>query len=216
MDRIASGLVLGVLALSFAHTALANKINIYSGDFQFDLPIVDPNGNQYFATCGSSTTFCMQSLANVFAAELGTITQLRPIYVDGSFYLEEGTGYDASTGFAPSDPAGELAFLNERLSDLFYTSNPPLPPLPLTFVRRTNQLGSSFITNREYFSFKKDDWTIFFKNVSGESITLNFGPNATFDYYTEYGSVVPIPASLWLFASAVGVFGYLGKRKRAA
>lgn len=32
----------------------------------------------------------------------------------------------------------------------------------------------------------------------------------------EFTSVVPIPAAAWLFASALGVFGYLGKRKAAA
>jgi hypothetical protein len=30
------------------------------------------------------------------------------------------------------------------------------------------------------------------------------------------GSPVPIPAGAWLFASALGIFGYLGKRKANA
>ena len=35
-------------------------------------------------------------------------------------------------------------------------------------------------------------------------------------FLTQPPSPVPIPAAAWLFASALGVFGYLGKRKASA
>jgi hypothetical protein len=38
----------------------------------------------------------------------------------------------------------------------------------------------------------------------------------TFNIYTGQTSLVPIPAAAWLFASALGAFGYLGKRKTKA
>lgn len=53
-------------------------------------------------------------------------------------------------------------------------------------------------------------------------VEINFGGSAGIDniVYTEASTtttnVVPIPAAAWLFASALGLFGYLGKRKASA
>ena len=113
----------------------------------------------------------------------------------------QGTGY-ALTNAAPTT---QRAFLNDLLGDV------GLPAVRT--VDKTDIAGRSFTTNREYFSIKQSTWTVFFKNISGQSITVGFGPNA-YSHYTEYGSPVPLPAAVWLFLSALGVFGFMGTRRK--
>ncbi|MGB5201057.1 MAG: VPLPA-CTERM sorting domain-containing protein [Sedimenticolaceae bacterium] len=57
-------------------------------------------------------------------------------------------------------------------------------------------------------------------SASGSDILEAFGdPDRPFWNSSSIAyetSPVPIPAAVWLFASALGVFGYLGKRKANA
>lgn len=105
-------------------------------------------------------------------------------------------------------PDSELDFLKGLLSDV------GLPTV--SFVNKiTNQPGNSFMTDREYFSIKKKGYLWFFKNNSGENITVNWS-GESYSHVTEYGaSAVPIPAAVWLFGS--GLLGLVGlSRKKVA
>jgi len=56
----------------------------------------------------------------------------------------------------------------------------------------------------------------FFENLSGGTVTVNLGYKTDdYSHWTAYGAVVPVPAAIWLFGTAlVGLFG-INKLRRA-
>ena len=82
--------------------------------------------------------------------------------------------------------------------------------------------GTGYI-DQVFYPFSNSDVSNIRANVwnyapGGRSGTIE---GKSLAYKQSFGSayattVVPIPATAWLFASALGVFGYLGKRKTAA
>ncbi len=71
-----------------------------------------------------------------------------------------------------------------------------------------------------YFTIKKSTELAFFKNDGSVPVTFSLsGGNSSADnkwsHVTGFGAVVPIPAAVWLFGSAlVGIAG-LGYRRQA-
>jgi hypothetical protein len=109
-----------------------------------------------------------------------------------------------------SNEAAQLGLLNDLLA-LF---GPPRGPV--SYVNKTDGDGNSFETNRQYFSIKKSTEMWFFQNLSGGTVSVNLeGRTEDYSNWTEYG-VVPVPAAVWLFGTAlIGLFGF-GKRRKAA
>ena len=177
-------ILFGFVAILFAQTTLANKISIVD---IAGIPIKEgnsANATQFSVTCSSCT----------ISGFLGD-----PASLSGS----QTTGYGLN-----ANPTGELAFLNDLLTDVGKST--------VSFVNKIDTAGSSFMTDREYFSVKKAKWTAFFHNTTGGSITLDFDPG-NYSHWTEYGepSVVPLPAAVWLFLSALGAVGFIGRRGKA-
>jgi hypothetical protein len=119
---------------------------------------------------------------------------------------------DASAYSVVWTESQQLAALNELLSQLDSTRT------PATYVDKTIGLASSLTTNRQYFSLYKWNgsgrlW--FFENTSGgELIVTALGPD--WAHSTEYGAVsaVPVPATAWLFGSALlGMLAVVRRKK---
>jgi hypothetical protein len=110
-----------------------------------------------------------------------------------------------------SNEAAQLGLLNNLLA-LFGPARGPV-----SYVNKTDGDGNSFETNRQYFSIKKSTEMWFFQNLSGGTVSVNL-ERGTADYsnWTEYGAVVPVPAAVWLFGTAlIGLFGFSKRRKAA-
>ena len=108
------------------------------------------------------------------------------------------------------NPTAELGFLNDLLDDV------GLPNV--SFVDKTDTAGNGFTTNRQYFSIKKglDIW--YFANNTSGALNVDWLPEA-YSHYTEYGAakVVPLPAAVWLFGSAlIGVVGFARRSAKTA
>ena len=106
-------------------------------------------------------------------------------------------------------PAAELAALNALLAAL----DPARPAV--TGVNKTDVAGSGFTTSLQYFSIKQKDHLWFFENTSGGSLTVALGSESEdYSHWTEYGpaSVVPVPAAVWLFGTAL--LGFIGISRR--
>jgi hypothetical protein len=110
-----------------------------------------------------------------------------------------------------SNETAQLGLLNDLLA-LF------APPRgPVSYVNKTDGDGNGFETNREYFSIKKSTEMWFFQNLTGGTVTVNLeGRTDDYSNWTEYGAVVPVPAAVWLFGTAlIGLFGFSKRRKAA-
>ena len=111
---------------------------------------------------------------------------------------------------ANSDATTEMALLNNLLSEMNAGS--------VSTVFKTDDDLTSFSTDKLYFSIKQATEIFYFKNISGGTLNVELYPDANaFSHWSEYGpsaSVVPVPAAVWLFGSALlGLVGF--KRKQA-
>ena len=109
-----------------------------------------------------------------------------------------------------SNATTELAKLNLLLAGLAS----PRAPVALSTVTKDGA-GSSFTTDRQYFSIKKSQEIFYFENTSGGTVTVALtGPTEPYSHWTEYGAVsaVPVPASVWLFGTAL--IGFIGFSRR--
>jgi hypothetical protein len=107
------------------------------------------------------------------------------------------------------NPDDELAKLNELLAGLDPARD------PVIYVNKDDNGGSSFTTDRQYFSIKQATEIWFFENTSGGTLTVDLGANTNdYSHWTEYGpmSAVPVPASVWLFGTAL--IGFIGFSRR--
>lgn len=154
--------------------------------------------HRYSVSCVGAGT-CIQGF---FGTALNSSNQL-----SGS----KATGY----GIGSANEKNELAKLNQLLAGL--------APTVASVVLGTPNSGAGyrFTTDREYFSIKQSNWTAYFKNTSGGSVTVNFaagGEKRNYSHFTTYGSVVtpvPLPAAAWLFGSALlGFLGVDSRRRR--
>lgn len=158
------------------------------------IEILDPVGGVEEASCSGGSGDCMQGF---FENSSTTLSD------------SKATAYNV----LPTETE-KKDFLNDLLGDVGEST--------VTFVNKTDLEGVEFTTDRQYFSFKKGTNTWFFKNLSGGSLTFTLDDISDaddgFSHWTEYGdvatSVVPVPAAVWLFGSAlVGLVG-LGARRR--
>jgi hypothetical protein len=111
------------------------------------------------------------------------------------------------------NPDDELAKLNELLAGL------ATPRDPVIFVNKTDLGGNGFTTDRQYFSIKQADLIWYFENTSGGSLTIDLGTDTNdYSHWTEYGpvSVVPVPAAVWLFGTALIGFVGMSRRRKVA
>ena len=117
------------------------------------------------------------------------------------------------TQLANSNPVTELAFLNnliqpDILGAVQICGGNPLPAC-----------GLSIIINTLYFSMKFGNDTAFFKNVSGQPITLSFttGTASGLSHVTVYGEdftpSIPAPAALPLLLTGIAGLGWLSRRR---
>lgn len=152
-----------------------------------------PNGNYEID--------CSGNCQGLFSASAPTVSSGA-----GSWADTTASGFNVS----PSNESAELAALNTLLGLSGGSA--------ISGVDKTDGDGSTFTTNREYFAIKQGTGTIFFKNTSGGSLTIVFknadGSSAQYSHYTEFGSVVPIPAAAWLFGSALLGIAGLGYRRK--
>ena len=70
------------------------------------------------------------------------------------------------------------------------------------------------MTDRQYFSIKQAQQTFYFENTSGGTLTVDLGTANDYSHWTEYGTVsaVPVPATVWLFGTAL--IGFIGFSRR--
>lgn len=106
------------------------------------------------------------------------------------------------------NPTSELTLLNDLLG--------LVGPDEVTGVNKDGA-GNGFTTSLQYFSIKKGRWLWFFENNSGNPITVALKGDE-YSHWTGYGAVgavVPVPAAVWLFGTAlIGLFGF-SRRKKA-
>jgi hypothetical protein len=106
-----------------------------------------------------------------------------------------------------SDEIAQLGLLNDLLAEF----DPARPSV--TYVNKTDGDGDGFTTDRKYFSIKKSTGMWFFENLSGGTVTVNLdGDTEDYSNWTEYGAVVPVPAAVWLFGTAL--IGFIGFARR--
>ncbi len=176
----------------FVGTAQANTVFIYDllGD-----PIYEGNPDNlkhYNASCTPEAEICIK----------------------GFFGIPAVLSEDSATGYEVGDASAEneLAFLNGLLDDLGLEQE--------TQALQYDSPAQSFTTDLEYFSIKQEDWTAYFVNMSGGSVTVEF-ETTNFSHWTGYGDPVPsdpipIPAAAWLFGSALIGFVGIARRKKNA
>jgi len=105
-------------------------------------------------------------------------------------------------------PANELARLNELL-DLFVPARGPIVD-----VNKIDIADNGFTTSLQYFSIKKQTFLWFFENTSGGEVTVSLAGD-DYSHWTEYGpelTVVPVPAAIWLFGTAL--IGFVGMSRK--
>lgn len=110
----------------------------------------------------------------------------------------------------------ELALLNSLLG-LTGTNQ-------ITGSQKFDGAGVGFTTAYEYFGIKKGGWIAYFKNTAGGPVAVTFN-NADgtsidndddgYSHYSGFGAVVPIPAAVWLFGSALVGMAGIGYRRQA-
>ena len=187
LKRLLAGLAVGLLASA----AQANVVGVVdlTGN-----PITNGGGTQYEASCTLGGDCILGFLGDPTVAN------------DVSLDTAKVTGHAFS-----GNPTAEATFLNSLLDNM------GLPNVSVPGDKTDEALGE-FTTDRLYFSIKQgageDTFTAFFKNNSGGAVTVSFDPN-NFSHYTEYGAVVPIPAAVWLFGSALLGIAGIGARRSA-
>ena len=120
------------------------------------------------------------------------------------------SGTDADAYASAGNPTGELARLNELLVQF----NPARDTV--NYVNKTDVEQNTYTTDLQYFSIKKSTSLWYFENTSGGTVTVTALGDA-WSHTTEYGppAVVPLPATAWLFGSALLGLVSVSRRKRA-
>lgn len=118
---------------------------------------------------------------------------------------------DADGYAKPNNPTNELALLNNLLGLSGASA--------ITGTQPHDGDGSGFTTGYQYFGIKKGGWIAYFQNTSGGPVTVSFqetdGTTAEYSHWTGFGAVVPIPAAVWLFGSALLGIAGIGYRRQA-
>ena len=106
------------------------------------------------------------------------------------------------------NPKAELAALNALLALLN-----PAPAAVIGVTKTDDDQGNTFTTSADYFSIKQAKKIYFFENISSGELTVTL-TDGGWSHYTEYGamSAVPVPASVWLFGTAL--IGFIGFSRR--
>lgn len=196
------------LTLMFSSQLQANTISLIDEE---GVALAPGSGIQYTASCDPAADICMQGfleqdvvVGNVNPALDPALASVTPDgqatgYLDATFNAwASGSGFDA---------ANEASFLNVLLGQVGD------PDVVAGDSFKDDAGGSTFTTNREYFSIKQAGFIAFFKNVSGGDLTVAFNPN-DFSHWSGHGRVVPLPAAAWLFGSAVLGLVAIGRRRR--
>ena len=205
----------GLLSIS-AH---ANTIQIL--DIMGDTATSDNSTSQYPAPCADDLTVCMEAFYQVEDDPLTSDDETVPLNLSTTL----GTGYEISS----SDPGVEAVKLNELISAWNVLNDPDLDLIeadktavggPTKMEIEDDKLKTSF----EWFSIKKGDYTTYFRNLTGGEVSVSWSPD-DYSHWTTYGGdlldppdeIVPIPAAVWLFGSALlGVIGIGYRRKQEA
>jgi len=109
------------------------------------------------------------------------------------------------------NPTKELARLNELLALIDPART------PVGNVNKVDGDGNEFETSLQYFSIKKAKDLFYFENTSGGTVKVKLeGATKDYSHWTEYGplSQVPIPASVWLFGTALIAFVSISRRRK--
>ena len=115
-------------------------------------------------------------------------------------------------GYAkPGNPTDELKLLNSLLG--------LSGPAAIAGSGDIDDDGTGFNTGYQYFGIKKGGWIAYFQNTSGGAVDVAFKnaagtSSAEYSHVTGFGTVVPIPAAVWLFGSALLGIAGIGYRRQ--
>lgn len=117
----------------------------------------------------------------------------------------------AKYGLANSNPSTEVAALNTLAGTSFTTADH-------NKVDAGGASSFSFMTLAEYFILKIGSVHTFFKNTSGNEVTVEYlqtGRAGGLSHYSEVGSAVPLPGALWLMGAGLAGLGFSSRKKKA-
>lgn len=131
----------------------------------------------------------------------------------GSLSNTQAYLYDGS----PASPTVEAGRLDTLLGQAVGTT-----PAAAQIAGSGNSNGNpddTFVTSALYILLKIGNNDVFIKNTSGGALTVQYdsfpGTGTGLSHHSEFGSVVPVPAALWLMISGLAGLGFAGRRKQA-
>lgn len=173
--------------LSLALIQPAEANTVYIMDTNGDLRTEGPD--RYSASCGAMADSCLSGIS-VFNGIVGVNSWI-------------------GTALPDLGSENDLAVLNGLLAEAGRDS--------VDSVNHVYAAGNSFSSDSEYFAITNTDWTVFFYNMSGSELTVNFGPTG-FSRWAEFDSTpsaVPIPAAIWHFGAAMLGLTMIARRGRS-
>lgn len=203
-------------AYSFSAIFDESDFNVFIDRGAADYTISNTPNNEFTGRIGiGNSAFVDLSLASSFSVQTSNDLTLPGGTFIGdaiaiSIPLENGITLEFDAPF-PDFPDLEFESVTHRFQDPSGTliGNDPTPDSPILELEEFTQ----FIAN-DFGSFTFTARTTTPSNqsfVANNVINTQIIANGTFDTFSI--AVVPIPAALWLFLSALGFLGYIGRNK---
>lgn len=208
LDRIMLGFVSAMMILLHTDVLAASINNRVFGLTSPDIAL-DFGANLFAAGTPITNQFAASGVT--FGSEYYYFTSgSTPTPTTAGGYLGKGTSNNIQSGSVMFlDPVSAAAFSWRTLTGTTTLTAWLNGSLVETFTAPSANFNSP--TSGRFYGFE---------NVTFDELSIFItAPNTNFtldNLQFTNASVVPLPAAAWLFVSALGVFGYLGKRKVTA